>query len=356
MGLKIGSLNISSIKVGSLGIDKIYQGTYVLYESTPPTPPTYNDTLVVYSGMTGDSTYTLNVEISYTNDITILQDGVQIYSNAVSQTTTESITLTRTADGNDTTFTFRCNSGTFYFTGKYFSLQGFNVKSITLGKNYGNYLTLWGNNNIDGLGDLYEINLTKNITSLGFGTYSPNKLKITVDNENTAYYDNDDYCLINKSTNELLRASNISTLKQGIVTIGESSLNAIMFREQTDTTTTIAIPNGVTLIKTGALNTTLAPSAPTQGMIIISSIEFPSSLTQIQSLAITSTGVKTFRFNHTASDIINLPTAGSSTGAFYNKTARNVTIYTDNQTIHDYAWATDNITPTFYHLDGTAWA
>ena len=41
--------------------------------------------------------------------------------------------------------------------------------------------------------------------------------------------------------------------------------------------------------------------------------------------------------------------------AFYYKSARTTNIYTDNQSVKDYDWSKQNITPTFYHLDGTAW-
>lgn len=53
---------------------------------------------------------------------------------------------------------------------------------------------------------------------------------------------------------------------------------------------------------------------------------------------------------------ITLPVAGSDTGMFYTKSATPLNIYTDNEIIKNYAWARDNITPTFYHLDGTAWS
>ena len=53
---------------------------------------------------------------------------------------------------------------------------------------------------------------------------------------------------------------------------------------------------------------------------------------------------------------VTLPTAGSGTGMFYVKTARNMNVYTDNETIKNYDWASDNITATLYHLDGTAWS
>ena len=52
---------------------------------------------------------------------------------------------------------------------------------------------------------------------------------------------------------------------------------------------------------------------------------------------------------------ITLPTAGSSTGAFYYKNSRNIIIRTDNHTIKNYDWTADNVVPIFYHLDGTAW-
>lgn len=42
--------------------------------------------------------------------------------------------------------------------------------------------------------------------------------------------------------------------------------------------------------------------------------------------------------------------------AFYYKSARTVSIYTDNQAVKNYDWSgNQNITATFYHLDGTAW-
>lgn len=43
-------------------------------------------------------------------------------------------------------------------------------------------------------------------------------------------------------------------------------------------------------------------------------------------------------------------------GCFSYKSATTKNIYTDNEIVKNYDWATnENITPTFYHLDGTAW-
>ena len=69
MGLKIGSLNISSIKVGSLGIDKIYQGTNVLYESTPPIQ-------INYIAKVADDTITnSDLELAFSSDLTTMPRG-----------------------------------------------------------------------------------------------------------------------------------------------------------------------------------------------------------------------------------------------------------------------------------------
>jgi len=45
----------------------------------------------------------------------------------------------------------------------------------------------------------------------------------------------------------------------------------------------------------------------------------------------------------------------SMTQVFNGKNARTMNVYTDNESIKNYNWSGDNITPTFYHLDGTAW-
>lgn len=39
----------------------------------------------------------------------------------------------------------------------------------------------------------------------------------------------------------------------------------------------------------------------------------------------------------------------------YYKSAKSITVYTDNETIKNYDWASDNVTATIYHLDGSAW-
>lgn len=93
-----------------------------------------------------------------------------------------------------------------------------------------------------------------------------------------------------------------------------------------------------------------ATSSYTLGSLII-----PKHIKKIGERAFSMSRITSIKFLHDSEAHIFLPTAGSETGMFYVKSARNVTIYTDNEMIKNYDWATDNITPTFYHLDGTVW-
>lgn len=59
----------------------------------------------------------------------------------------------------------------------------------------------------------------------------------------------------------------------------------------------------------------------------------------------------TIRFLAPSSQVISFPTAGSSTGAFYAKSSRAVTIeHYNNSSVTGYDWKTDNVTATFVNL------
>lgn len=68
-----------------------------------------------------------------------------------------------------------------------------------------------------------------------------------------------------------------------------------------------------------------------------------------------SMGLTTMTFNQPAGMYVELPSAGNGTGMLYVKTAREMTIYTDNEYIKNYNYSADNITATILHLDGSAW-
>lgn len=60
--------------------------------------------------------------------------------------------------------------------------------------------------------------------------------------------------------------------------------------------------------------------------------------------------VTTLVFRQPQDLIVDLPTPGEGTGMAYYKDSRAVTIYTDNDSIKNYGWATDNVTATFKPL------
>lgn len=82
----------------------------------------------------------------------------------------------------------------------------------------------------------------------------------------------------------------------------------------------------------------------------------PSQVNSIGLRAFAETdSLKTMYFKQPAGMEVTLPTPGQNSGMCYSKTAKSMTIYTDNETIKNYNWVTDNITVTLYHLNGTAW-
>lgn len=83
-------------------------------------------------------------------------------------------------------------------------------------------------------------------------------------------------------------------------------------------------------------------------------LEVPRTVTQLYNGSFGNSPSELY-FLHSPTDTIVFPTAGQNTGAFYNKTARTMTIYTDNPTIKNYDYSADNVTATIYRLDGSAW-
>lgn len=83
-------------------------------------------------------------------------------------------------------------------------------------------------------------------------------------------------------------------------------------------------------------------------------LEVPRTVTRLYRESF-GTSPSELYFLHSPTDTIVFPTAGQNKGAFYGKSARTMTIYTDNETVKNYDYAADNVTATIYHLDGSAW-
>lgn len=148
------------------------------------------------------------------------------------------------------------------------------------------------------------------------------------------------------------------------------------------TITEITIPNGTTRIAVNLLQkplnfTKLAkinmptdgllteiPKAFCSGLSALTEFECPASIQKISDLAFgynsndattSAPPLASVKFYQPSGMQVSLPEAGSGSGMFYSKNAREMTVYTDNETIKNYDYASDNITATILHLDGSAW-
>lgn len=122
------------------------------------------------------------------------------------------------------------------------------------------------------------------------------------------------------------------------------SLSEHSFQKQ-ENLTIIRLPNTLSIL----------PLSCFQDCTALNQITIPANVTSIGDYCFGGAGLTSIRFEHSSNDTVILPTAGNTTGMLYSKTAKEMTIYTDNETIKNYDYATDNITATILHLDGSAW-
>lgn len=87
------------------------------------------------------------------------------------------------------------------------------------------------------------------------------------------------------------------------------------------------------------------------GQSALKKITIGKSVNRITGTIVPSTAVNTLIFKQPSGMKIELPTAGSETpGMAYNKSSYSVDVYTDNEYIQNYDWATDNVTVTLHPL------
>ena len=230
-------------------------------------------------------------------------------------------------------------------------------------------VTSIGDSTFYGCTNLSTANLPNTITSIPNNTfYNCSNLAIVIPSSVTtigdyAYYQS---CLaipnyelfIPKSVYQIGRSCFIAKMSvSGQVC---NNITSIIFEAGSTLTT---IPMNCFQYQAKVTTLTLPSSLTTIGVYAFSdcsslaSITIPSAVTSIGNAAFQNTNsITEIRFLTPAGASITLPTAGQSAGMFYRKTAKSgVIVYTDNTTIKNYAWSSDNLTCTFKHLDGTDW-
>lgn len=102
----------------------------------------------------------------------------------------------------------------------------------------------------------------------------------------------------------------------------------------------VIIPDSVEIVQ----------SSPFYGHSSLTTITVGASVRKIRTNFCPGTQTTTLIFRQPAGMEVELPPAGDGTGLSYNKSSHAIAIYTDNECIKNYDWATDNVTATFYPL------
>lgn len=209
--------------------------------------------------------------------------------------------------------------------------------------------------------NLEEIELPETLIEIGknvFRGFSSSSI-INTDNLNP-------YCMIGLCNgNSGLRGTEMNTFANEMVLIAK---DRILLTNSFSTEENFIIPDTVLNISSAACEATNSRSAfltsciiPDtveiiqddifQGQTKLTSITVGSSVRYIGNKLIPETTTTTILiFRQPAGMYIELPAAGESTGLAYYKESRSISIYTDNEYIKNYDWATDNVTATFYSL------
>lgn len=144
---------------------------------------------------------------------------------------------------------------------------------------------------------------------------------------------------------QILVGNKISTPSSGFVI--PSTVKNIAFSgcgKYSDTTdsnfTSVVIPDTVEMLQNRIFD----------GQTTLTKITVGAGVRKMTGRIVPGASVKNMIFRQPAGMTVELPTPGEATGIAYNKDAYSMNIYTDNEDIRNYGWATDNVTATFYPL------
>lgn len=151
--------------------------------------------------------------------------------------------------------------------------------------------------------------------------------------------------MVTLANGQILVGNKISTPSNGLVipsTVKNIAPNACQrYGDTTDSNfTSVVIPDTVEMLQGYIFSNQTSLTKITVG----------AGVRKMTGRIVPGTSVKNMIFRQPAGMTVELPTPGKDTGIAYNKDAYSMNIYTDNEDIRNYGWATDNVTPTFYPL------
>lgn len=221
-------------------------------------------------------------------------------------------------------------------------------------------ITRIGNSAFNGCESLVKINIPKNLTSIGIAPFSKCTSLSTIDTESM-----NPYCVINNIISIEDTAWYSSQPEESMITMAQGRI--LIGNKITKPSEEFVIPNTVLNLAYGSCATygdtdsnfisIVVPDTvemlcnnPFYGSSSLTKITIGASVNKILGFITPSNKVTTLIFRQPEGMNIELPTPGSSNGMGYQKDAYSMNIYTDNEYIKNYDWATDNVTVTLYPL------
>lgn len=147
---------------------------------------------------------------------------------------------------------------------------------------------------------------------------------------NTPFYTNATKDIISINGKVLIKAVTSTSFPSSIINIASNSCNKLV------TNSTLIIPDQIEIIG--------GPPASS-----IATLSIGNKVSELYTESIPTT-VTTLICRQPADFIVTLPEPGDGSGLTYNKDSRNMTLYTDNESLKNYNWDGDNVTVTIYPL------
>lgn len=243
--IKIGNLEISNIKLGSLTINKVFVGDEQIF---PSSQPVETDLVIIYNAKSTSTPTKIITVPSYATSMKV--DGVEVSpvttGYTFSTTGEHEIRFTLADPTNISTDAFSAcydiTKVTIPYGVKYIGINAFDANSSLTSVTIPNSVTTIGRNAFI-CPKLTSVTIPDSVTSIGEWAFGSGNATITVSTGNTVYDSrNDCNAIIETATNTLIIGNNRSYIPSDITSIAAKAfIYCSGLRE-------IAIPEGVTSI------------------------------------------------------------------------------------------------------------